>query len=151
MDSTAFTLRVFFTGRSALVPDDPDFTKATGLCAVLPGGGKAQDLFAADGSQLCQHKSIVRFRARDQQGVTNAPELAVDWQIGGKRLTLELTESDESKNNFNIVTDGNASIYNLIHLDRVAPGFGVVDPVHLGSASHLVQAQVFVHRGTLSA
>lgn len=151
MSSTTFTLRVFLTGISALVPDDPDFTKATGLCAVLPGAGQAQDLFAADGSQLCQHKSIVRFRARDQQGVKNAPDLTVDWQIAGKRLTLDVAESDPSQNAFNIVTDGAGSIYNLIHLDRVAPGFGVVDPVHLGSDSHLVQAQVFVHKGTLSA
>ncbi|HEY6322408.1 MAG TPA: hypothetical protein VJA16_12695 [Thermoanaerobaculia bacterium] len=152
MSIATFTLRIHFTGICALVPNDPDPELATSMYVVLPGCENVSGRVAADGSVLRTHRPIVRFRACNLLGVEGVPGLTVTWPIHGKRLTIAARGSSSAVNDFHIVTQGETSIYNLVHLDRVAPDFGILDSIHIASApSELVQAQVFVQQGRLCA
>jgi hypothetical protein len=149
-----FTLRVYLTGICAIVPDSDDFAAATGATVVLPGKEDKEVPASPDNSQLRPHDAMVMFNLANVVGASAARTLKATVPLNLKRVHFDVTEADpeSNHNHFRIVTDGPASISNLINLDAVAPSHCLVDPTYLTlPASLLVQAHVHIDQGKLFA
>ncbi len=143
-----FTLRLIFSGVCLFTRAEDADCLEDGICVLMPGATPGPRCAADKKTQLTPHQAQLRFRIKNILGARAVPEFTASMPLLRRRVELRLCETPDADNCLRITREGEGSFDFVPNLQKVAPGYGDIDPQDLTfNPSHDIQSQILLDKG----